>query len=168
MSYVDMMGDVRWTDAQHKERIEAIVRSQVTHTRDHVLIRRSISFAFYLLAQMLPAGHPAKAMVGQFGQALTPAALEELQAAAAVFLAADEEAGAARIDADRLHLALDYEEAHRALDALPPAPEEGEDPDADRRAALAAALDAASEDTLALVAMRGRLVANVPEEDESP
>lgn len=164
-SYVDLMGDVRWSEPDHVTRVESGVRSDTTHTREHVLIRRSVSFAFYLIAQMLPAGHPAKDLVAQFGRTLTPAALAELQRAAAVFDTADVVAAQARVDAARLDLALDYEETRAALAALPAVPEEGEDPDAERRAELQALLAAASADTLELVAQRAAFRAPVQQPD---
>lgn len=158
-SYVNMMDDIRWTEADHVARVESFLRSSVTHVREHVLLRRSIGFSFYLFAQMLPAG-PTKDLLGSFGQPLSPAALAELTAAAQVFLQADALAAQARLDSAALDLALDYEQAQEKLAALPPVPTDGStDPNADARASLQAQLAAASADTLALVASRPRAVA---------
>lgn len=182
MSYVDLNSNVRWKEADHVARIEEGVRSSVTHVREHVLLRRSISFMFYMLAQMLPDGTPTKPLLASFGQPLSAAALAELTAAAAVFAQADTDAIEARADSARLDLALDYEEAEVALALIveqpyPPRSDYTEGPDGDeayaqacaaidainavgaderaaKRAPLQAVLDAATQDTLDLVAWR--------------
>lgn len=154
MSYVDLMSDVRWSEADHVARVEAFVRSTVTETREHVLTRRAIAFTFYVLAQGMPDG-PSKTLLAQFGRPLTSAALNELAAAAQVFDAADTLALQARADSARLDAALDYEAAEAELEQLPPVPEDGSaDPDAERRAQLQAIVADASADTLDLVALR--------------
>lgn len=152
-SYVDLMSDVRWTEADHVQRVESNVRKSVTHTREHVLLRRTSALLFYVLSQMLPDGQQ-KQLLASFGQQLTPAALAELSAAAGAFMQADLLAEQARVDASRLDLALDYEEAQAALAALPVAPQGAADPDAGRREQLQAQIAAASQDTLDLVAQR--------------
>lgn len=182
MSYVDLMGNVRWTEPDHIERVEASVRSSTTHTREHVVIRRTLGFLFYIVAQMLPAGHPAKPLLASKGEPLSDAAMAELTAAAAVFNAADVLAVEARADSARLDLALNYEEAQAALAPLAdrPYPPRTDYPagaagnaayteacasvdklnaaDAEARAAKRAApqavVNAATQDTLDLVAQR--------------
>jgi hypothetical protein len=154
VTYVDLMSDVRWSEADHVAAVEASVRSQVTHTREHVLLRRTIALVFYILSQMLPAG-ALQVMCATFGRPLDPAPLAELTAAAAVFLAADTLATQARGDGALLNAALDYEGARTTLAALPPPPTDGSpDTAADQRTALQAQLAAAGADTLALVAQR--------------
>jgi hypothetical protein len=153
LSYVDLMSDIRWSEADHVDRVEAFVRSSVTHTREHVLTRRTFALLFYLLAQSMPAG-AQKDLMASLGRPLSPGALAELLSAAQAFDAADRLAVDARADSARLDAALDYEDARARLAAISPMPEEGDDEDAERRAALQALLDAASADTLALVAQR--------------
>lgn len=154
-TYVDMMGDIRWSEADHVARVEAVLRSTVTHTREHVMIRRMLALTFYVFGQILPDGAPDKGLFQQFGQVPTPAALGELAQQAQAYVAMDALAAQARIDSALLDTALDYEDDQAALAALPPAPTDGTaDPDADQRAQLQAAIDSAPADTLALVADR--------------
>jgi hypothetical protein len=167
LSYVDLMSDVRWTEAEHVARVEAFLRSSVTHVREHVMLRRSLGFTFYLFAQLLPPG-PTKDLLTPFGQPLTPAALAELTAAAQVFLQADVLAVQVRADSARLDGALDYEQAQASLTALPPTPVGAPDPAATLRAQLQAQLAAAGQDTLDLVAARKAFRAGASPEAPPP
>lgn len=194
MSYVDLNSNVRWTEADHNEQIEKVIRKDVTHTREHVVIRRMFQMLLPLLAAMLPAaptdGRPdpyastraALAGLVQHCVPVTPQQFAEILAAAGVFTQGDVDAAQVRIDSARLDLALDYEEADAALAALADRPypprvdyPEGSDGDAAYAQACAdvdatnaadaeertaariapqAVVDAATADTLDLVAWR--------------
>jgi len=141
LSYVDLMGNARWSDVDHTARGEAIVRATVPQSREFILLRRVIGTLF-------PDGHPLK-------RSLTAGQTEELLAAVAAFDGAEAAIDAAKADCAVLHPALDIEDAARALAAIAPAPEQGEDPFAEVRAAAVAAhqalLDAAPVEVLQLL-----------------
>lgn len=147
MTYVDFNSDIRWTDEMHKVRIAETLDSRVPHGREHVLFRRM--FAMMVLA-IFPAGHPLRAKA----KPLTEKQTEEVFLAADAYLDADLLADEARIDSARLDKALDHEEAQRALASLLTVEEGEEDPNAEQRLALQAVIDAATEDTVTLVAAR--------------
>lgn len=167
-SFVDPMSSIRWTKQMLDERIDHDTKSDLIHLREHVLLRRSVAFALYLLGQMLPAG-PTKDAVAPFGRPLSPDAIAELTAAAATLDAADVLAAAAKADAALLTDALDYEDVRTRQAALPPVPvpdpDTGITPDdplapPDRaaveaqRAALQSQMDAFAQATKDLVATR--------------
>lgn len=109
MSYVDLMGDARWSEADHVERVETTLRAQVTHVREHVLIRRSLGLTFHILSQILPPG-PERDLMASVGRPIAPSALPELMAAAEAFLMADDLADQARADGALLNRVLDHEQ----------------------------------------------------------
>jgi hypothetical protein len=146
-SYVDLHSDIRWSEAMHKDKIAAVLEAKVPHAREHVLFRRMFSL-FVLLA--LPAGHPLRAKA----KPLTPDQEAEVFAAAVAYTEVDELAVQVRLDSARLDKALDYEEAQRALDALPVAVDGETDLHISERAELLAVLAAATPETLTLVVER--------------
>lgn len=115
MSYVDMMGNQRWTGDMHRSKSEAEVRRlQVSHDAEHILLRRSVSMLMAILGQVLPEG-PLRQQLQQFGRMPTPEALLEIAQAAAAFDAAEALADAGRADAAVLHRVLDHEQGIATL-----------------------------------------------------
>jgi hypothetical protein len=153
MSYVDFNSNIRWSESMHKDKIASELEARMPHQREHVLYRRMISLLVLLGA---PAGHPLRAKC----KMPTPAQMEEIYVAADAMNEIDDLAIQVRLDSARLDKALDYEEAQRALEALP---EESE-----QRAALQAQLDEADADILALVAERAAFRAPEPAPDTVP
>lgn len=163
MSYVDLMGSVRWTEQDHTNRSEAFVHATVPHAREHIMMRRMLSM---ILLAILPADNALRALC----TAPTPEQMGEVVAAAAAYAQAETASNEGRADAALLDMVLDIEEVSDALAAIPPAPDEGDDPNADLRAAAAgryAQLMAdASPEALAL--LNTRAAARAPVLDPAP
>lgn len=133
-SYVDMNSEVHWPDQAHNERVELVLRSAVTHLREHVLDRRLISVFAETLSLLMPpaptdgtadrfaAVRPLINGIAAYFQPLTPAAMQELGAAASVLSTIDALAEQARADSDLLDKRRAYDATRRQRDALPPVP----------------------------------------------
>lgn len=172
MSYVDLMGTVRWTEQDHTNRSEAYVRAQISHAREHILMRRLFAFLFYVIVAMLPDGSPLKDLLVPYAKPLPDAAVAELGAAAVVYGQSEAIADAGRADGARLNAVLDIEDVQAAIAAIPPAPADGgEDLLAEARAqahvALQALVDAAPADALQLLADRAAARAPAADPAES-
>lgn len=164
MSFIDMMAG-READVsrdQIGDYVERTLRGEMNlpHTREHKLLRRALGMVFLILADILPAEHPARAAVAQAGQMPTEAQIADLLAASAKLDAADDLVDALVTQADLRRSAWDYEDARSRI-ALPALqqPAEGEATDAYQadiaaRAQAQAVLDAAASATLELVAQR--------------
>lgn len=142
MSYVDLMANTRWAEVDHTNRTQAIVRAQLSLEEELILVRR-------VLGALIGIAYPALA------KPLTPTQVNEVIAASALFLAAEQAGVDGRRDARKLHAALDVEAAATALAAIPAAPEQGDDPHAEARTAATAAhqalVNAASVEVLQLI-----------------
>lgn len=134
MSYVNMMGNVHWTEQMHQQASESILREDVTQIRERVLKRRILSvFAKTLSILMPPAPTDGSAdpyadvrplvsgMAAHFVP-LTAAAMQELGAAMSKMAGLDDIAAQARSDSALLDNALDYEAIRAQRDALTPLP----------------------------------------------
>lgn len=151
MSFINLMANDVWSDADITNRTEAMVRSEFSAATEGI-INRKVSGAG-LGAYALTAGDQAE--IGRF---------------AVVTQAAATEGAAARADMRRLQSARDHEHAAARLvepvPDLPPTitltvdgtttevPNPAIAADAAERAAAQSVLDAAAPDTLALVALR--------------
>lgn len=110
MSFVDLTSDVRWTTADRRNRTEALVASQVPPEVERILIRRTVSFVLYVVAQMLPADHPLRASLSAMGRPLDPDQATRLMAAVQVFGEVDALADQADADIALLNRVLDAEQ----------------------------------------------------------
>ena len=161
MSFVDLMANDRWSDADITARTEAMLRSQFSAV-DEQILNRDFTGALSGLAPMTP----------------------ELQARAAAFKAAAEaarlEGVAARADMALLEQVFALEAAQRRL-ALPqvePVLSEGAEPyvtnqaaidlDVAERAAAQAVVDAASIDAKNLALLRAPVPEPTPEPTPEP
>lgn len=148
MSFIDLMADHRWSEADIVNRTEAMVRKEFTAEAERILSRK-----------VLGAG---------MGYIMTAAEQAEVGRFQATVFAAQAEGNAARADMALLEavLALEAAQARLALPAVEPVlsePAEGEpevtnqaelDADTAERASAQATVDAASPVALALAAER--------------
>lgn len=128
-----MMGRDRWSEADHVRRTEALVRSAFSHEDETILNRKAVG-----------------AVLGQ--NVLTTQDIADITALKAVTEAARDAGTEGRIDAARLHAALDYEAARVRLSQ--PAPDPATPQDAAAWLLAQQTINATSADTLALVAER--------------
>lgn len=163
MSYVDLMGNLRWSEHDHIRRTEAMVREHWS-LEDETIINRKVVGA---LSGMNVLTAQDQADIADF-KGVTEAA----QAAGID----------ARVDAAMLHAALDVEDAKQRLDAVPPPPlPDPENPDATpedpyaaeraaRQAEYQALIGAASPEVLQLLDDRAayRAAQNPPPAVEEP
>lgn len=96
---VDLMADVRWSEADIVNRMEALIRSTCSATEELILHRKMLG-AFAAIAGVLPAGT---------GYALTSDELTELGTYALVCHDAQAAGRQARLDAALLDRVLDHE-----------------------------------------------------------
>lgn len=127
-SFVDLMANDVWSDADITNRTEAMLRSQFSLVDEQVLNRKVSGAALGVYT-------------------LTPEDRAEIQAFAAATLAAQQAGIQARADMALLHQALALEAAHRRL-AQPVV--EDDQADAAERAEAQAVVDAATPEATAL------------------
>lgn len=158
MSFVDLMGNDKWSEADIVRRTEAMVRAEVSADAETILNRKLQG-----------------ASIGQY--VLTPEDQAEINRFNSVVFGAQTAGAEARADMAKLQAVFDYEAAQARL-ALPvydgPAtitdgegntvPNPAIALDAEERTAAQAVIDAASVDTLALAALR----APAPEPEPEP
>jgi hypothetical protein len=133
-SFIDLMANDNWSDADIVRRTEAILSSQFPNSQ---ILQRKVQ------GQML----------GQY--TLTADEQAQLQAYAAASFAAGADADQARADMDLLRRTWAVEAAQTRL-AQPVV--DGDDQDAAERAAAQAVIDAATPDALALAAQRAQTI----------
>lgn len=145
MSFVDLMGHDRWSDADITGRSEAMVRSVISAERETILNRK-------LQGQAL----------GQYEMTLDD--LAELQLFNSTVFSAQAAAAAARVDRDLLHATLDAEPAYQRLQRAPLDPgAEGYEQDAAEREAAQGVIDGLPEPVLDLLALRNPVLEPEPE-----
>jgi hypothetical protein len=110
MKVVDLNSDVRWTTEQRRARTEALVQASVPLDVERILMRRLLSFVLYVLAQLLPVGHPLKPLLSAMGKPLSPEAVDKLAAAVGVFNEVEQLADQADADIALLNRVLDAEQ----------------------------------------------------------
>lgn len=147
--FVDLRSSVRWTELDVRNRTELILEGAYPVSTQRILARKADVYQLSRLLTLLPDPElplpvyslslEEKQEILAFGQfSILCGALKDVMWARA----------------QRLTGALDYEDTRTALSTLPP-PLEGEpDPFVDARIALQAILDAATPETVALVAER--------------
>lgn len=168
MSYVDLMSNVRWTDADHVNWSETYVESKVPHRVEHILLRRTLALLIHLLLSSLPPDDPLQTEFGALAVPPDPTQIGEILLAASIFQEAEVRQNTGRSDAELLNSALDVEQAQDRL-ALPAVAtivddignvinQADVDADSAQRAAAQAVVSAASSDVMNLVAIRPRAV----------
>lgn len=139
--FINLMGHDVWSEADIVSRTEAMVRSQVSTTDERIINRKMQG-----------------AMLGQY--TLSAQEQEEVERFARVTHEAQAAGAAARADMALLQGALDVEAAQRRL--AQPLGEPTEEVDSAARAAAQAVVDAASQEVLALVALRNPMPEGQP------
>ena len=142
MSFIDLMANDIWSDADITNRTEAMLRSQFSLIDEQVLNRKI-----------------SGAALGSY--VLTDADQQEIEAFGAAALAAQQAGIEARADMALLRQVFALEAAHRRL-ALPPV--EDDESDAAERAEAQAVIDAATPEAAALYEQRNP----PPEPTEEP
>lgn len=142
-SFIDLMADHDWSDADILNRCEAMKRSQFSDQEEQILNRKEhgVERGLYVMS-------PDESAEQQAFEYLA-FQLQQLRVQATA-------------DRDLLRAARAVEAAQADLASLPPAPSDGSpDPVADQRAADQAVIAAASQPTLDLVAQRAAYIASL-------
>lgn len=133
-SFINLLENDVWSEADIINKTEAELHSVCSKTNELILSRKMIGFS---LGRMIPTAQEQA----------------ELTAYEIAAYQAQQSGIAARADMVRLQAALDYERAHARL-ALP-IPQEGDTAaDAEERSSAQAIVNAATSETLELVALR--------------
>lgn len=160
-SFIDLMANDRWSDADITNRTEAMLRSQFSAQAEAILNRKV-----------------SGAILGQYE--LTAEELAEMAAFAAASLAARQEGAAARADMALLEqvFALEAAQARLARQMVAPVLDDSEEPqitnqdtvdqDGAERAAAQAVVDAASVDAKNLALRRAPAPEPTPEPTQEP